>query len=106
MATLSVQDILNAIYDGTNFNIKVDQDVVALNATVRASAALTATANESDQTVPSHTVKGVRIYLDITTVTGTTPTLDVKVELKDPVRSISGVGSGVGVGSGSRGLVT
>jgi hypothetical protein len=49
--------------------------------TIFASAARTATANSADQN--SSGAKGVHLVLDITVATGTTPTLDVKVQRKD-----------------------
>ena len=54
----------------------------ALESTVQASVAQTATYNGADQIIPP-TVRGVRIFLDITAVSGTIPTLDIKVQMKD-----------------------
>lgn len=53
------------------------------NATLQvfASAARTSTANSSD--FENRTSRGVRLFLDITAASGTTPTLDVKVQSKD-----------------------
>tara|TARA_R100000963_G_C4607021_1_gene78717 strand:- start:184 stop:585 length:402 start_codon:yes stop_codon:yes gene_type:complete len=48
------------------------------------SAARTATANSDDIVAPS-TAKGVRLFLDITAASGSSPTLDVKVQAKDPL---------------------
>jgi len=51
--------------------------------TVLASAARTATTNSDDQqNLDAH---GARFYLNITAVSGSSPTLDVKVQAKDPV---------------------
>lgn len=54
------------------------------NVTIRASSGLTATANGADITTPGP-AKGVLLTLDITAVSGTSPTLDVKLQTKDPV---------------------
>lgn len=49
--------------------------------TIFASASRTASANSDDF---SHIgFKGVRLFLDVSAVTGTTPTLDVKIQAKD-----------------------
>lgn len=55
----------------------------ALEKTIQASLAKTATFNTPDELMPP-TVKGVRVYLDVTAVSGTNPTLNVKVQVKDP----------------------
>ena len=52
-----------------------DQEVVF------SSSSRTATENSSD--MEQIGFKGVRLFLDISAVTGTTPTLDVKVQAKD-----------------------
>lgn len=51
-----------------------------------ASAARTTNENSNEQVnSPSQfRYKGVRLFLDITAVTGTNPTLDVKLQAKDP----------------------
>jgi len=49
---------------------------------VLGSAARTVTLNSPDQENPA--CRGVRLYLDVTAASGTTPTLDVKVQTKDP----------------------
>lgn len=46
------------------------------------SAARTVTFNSDDQ--PNIEGKGLALFLDITAFAGTTPTLNVKVQLKDP----------------------
>ena len=51
--------------------------------TVLASAARTATANSSD--MENRAARGVRLFLNVSAVSGTTPTLDVKVQVKDPI---------------------
>ena len=51
--------------------------------TVFASAARTATANSSD--MENRAARGVRLFLAVTAASGTTPTLDVKVQVKDPI---------------------
>lgn len=51
--------------------------------TVLASGALTTTTNGTDQINTNY--RGVIWTMDITAVTGTTPTLDVKAQLKDPL---------------------
>lgn len=56
----------------------------ALEVTVRASSVDITTFNTADQKMPP-TVKGVRIFLDVSLVSGTNPTLNVKVQVKDPV---------------------
>ncbi len=48
---------------------------------VFSSAARTTTTNSSD--VSKITGKGVKLYLDITAASGSTPTLDLKVQAKD-----------------------
>lgn len=53
--------------------------------TVLASASRTATANSGDQL--SSGASGIHLVLDVTVVTGTGPTLDVKIQRKD---SLSG----------------
>ena len=47
-----------------------------------ASAAFTATAGRTAQVNRGH--RGVRIYVDVSAVSGTSPTLDYKVQTKDP----------------------
>lgn len=47
------------------------------------SAARTATTNGADQNNVRH--RGVQLVLDITAVSGTAPTLDVKVQCKDDI---------------------
>ena len=50
------------------------------------SASRTATVNGADQeTEGAH---GVHLVLDVTAVTGTTPTLDVTIERKDPLSGV------------------
>lgn len=44
---------------------------------------ITATAATTDQT--NYDARGVTIYLNITAASGTSPTLDVKLQIKDPV---------------------
>ena len=56
-----------------------------LQATVFASAVRTATANSADQNNVS--ARGALLTLDITAASGTTPTLDITIEAKDPVSS-------------------
>lgn len=51
--------------------------------TVLASAAQTADVQTAAQDNPS--ARGVRLYLDITAASGTSPTLDGDVEVQDPV---------------------
>jgi len=53
------------------------------NVTVFESAARAATANGGD--MENRTGKGVRLFLDITAASGTTPTLDVKIQGKDAI---------------------
>lgn len=69
-----------------SFNADVSPDgVLEVNAlaTVFASAARTATANSTDQT--NYAGRGVICLLDITAASGTTPTLDIKLQYKDSV---------------------
>lgn len=47
------------------------------------SAARTATANSDD--IDNYAARGARCVLDITAASGTTPTLDVKLQSKDPI---------------------
>lgn len=51
--------------------------------TVFASAARTATTNSTD--MENRGARGVRLFLAVTAASGTTPTLDVKVQVKDPI---------------------
>ena len=53
---------------------------------ILSSSARTSTTNSDDQVAPDG-AKGVRLYLDISARSGTSPTLDVKVQAKD---SLSG----------------
>ena len=50
-------------------------------ATVFASAARTTTTNSSD--ITNYNARGARFTLDITAASGTSPTLDVKMQMKD-----------------------
>lgn len=52
-------------------------------ATVFASAARTSTTNSTDQV--NRFARGVRLHLNISAASGTTPTLDLKVQTKDAV---------------------
>lgn len=51
--------------------------------TVLASAARTTTTSSAD--LVNYDARGVRLYLDVSAASGTTPTLDCKVQGKDPV---------------------
>lgn len=51
--------------------------------TLLASAVRTASGNSDD--FINVACRGIQLYLDITAVTGTTPTMDVKLQAKDPV---------------------
>lgn len=51
--------------------------------TVFESAARTATTNSTD--MENRGARGVRLFLAVTAASGTTPTLDVKVQVKDPI---------------------
>ena len=53
--------------------------------TVFASAARTATTTNSADQDNDPQQKGIRLFLDITAVSGTSPTLDVKLQIKDPL---------------------
>ena len=53
--------------------------------TVFASAARTATTTNSSDQSNDPQQKGVRLFLDLTAVSGTSPTLDLKLQVKDPV---------------------
>lgn len=53
-----------------------------MNFAILTSAARTATGQTGDFTVPG---RGMTLFLDISAASGTTPTLDVKVQAKDPV---------------------
>ena len=52
---------------------------------VFASAARTATTTNSDDIDNDPQQKGVKLFLDITAVSGTSPTLDIKLQVKDPL---------------------
>jgi len=56
---------------------------LAQQATLHTSAAETATVTGAD--VDTEQLGSANFYLDVTAVTGTTPTLDVKIQEKDPV---------------------
>lgn len=62
-----------------------DAGILRTNAavTVFATAARTVTANSTDQV--NYAAKGIYLVLDITAASGTTPTLDVKLQGLDPV---------------------
>ena len=53
--------------------------------TVFASAARTATTTNSSDQDNDPQQKGVRLFLDITAASGTSPTLDIKLQVKDPL---------------------
>lgn len=83
---------LAAVVEGRNTSggstpLQVDDyGVLAANAdpaAVFASAARTATANSTDQV--NYSGKGVVCLLDITAASGTSPTLDIKLQYKDTV---------------------
>lgn len=77
-------DALFSVYDATS-----DETVVLApnaEATVLASAVRTATANSADQV--NRFARGVRLFLNITAASGTAPTLDIKVQTKDPVSGV------------------
>ena len=75
--------------DGDRADLQVDVNGrlqtadVNSEATLFASAARTSTTNGTDQT--NRYARGVRLLLDITVASGTSPTLVVKVQSKDPV---------------------
>jgi len=56
---------------------------LAQQATLHTSAAETATVTGAD--VDTEQLGSANFYLDVTAATGTTPTLDVKIQEKDPV---------------------
>ena len=56
---------------------------LAQQATLHTSAAETVTVTGAD--VDTEQLGSANFYLDVTAVTGTTPTLDVKIQEKDPV---------------------
>ena len=56
---------------------------LAQQATLHISAAETATVTGAD--VDTEQLGSANFYLDVTAVTGSTPTLDVKIQEKDPV---------------------
>lgn len=75
LVTLAAQYLFN----GTTWDRRRNNAVVA----VRASAALTATTDSADQT--NQNGKGLVSHLDITAVSGTTPTLDITFrEVNEP----------------------
>jgi hypothetical protein len=75
--------------------------------TVFSSGAITATTNSNDQ--QNLGAKGIRLTLDITAATGTTPTLDVKLQSKDFVSGkyvdITGAAFAQKTGTGTDDLV-
>jgi len=86
--------IMIAGSDGTNAQrIKTDANGVvqvqlvqtAQEVTVLASAARTASGDTSATPVDVKKFKEAVFFLDVTAVSGTTPTLDVKIKTKDPV---------------------
>lgn len=80
---VSNADALIEAYDSTSDSVVAWEPNA--QATVLASAVRTSTANSDDQV--NRFARGVRLYLDVTAASGTTPTLDVKVQTKDPVSS-------------------
>ncbi len=64
-----------------NFQTRKQETGIKADDTVFASAARTTTSNSLD--IASKGSKRVRLYLDITAASGTTPTLDLKVQAKD-----------------------
>jgi len=54
-----------------------------IEATVLSSAARTASGNSADQT--NHNARGILIIIDVTAVSGTSPTLQIRVQAKCPV---------------------
>ena len=69
----------NALFNGTAWD-KVRNNV---EATVFASAARTTTTNSADQT--NFNRRGARFFLSVTAASGTTPTLNVKIQTKDSI---------------------
>lgn len=67
----------NALFNETTW----DRQRGNVEITLLASAARTATANTADQTNYNH--RGAVFTLDVTVVSGTTPTLDVKIQALD-----------------------
>lgn len=65
------------LFNGTTW----DRSRNNVEVTVLASAARTSTTNSAD--LVNYNARGVRIFLDITAASGTTPTLDLKVQSKD-----------------------
>lgn len=68
-----------------SINTIIKNDQTKAIVTVFASAARTATTTNSSDQDNDPQQKGVRLFLDITAVSGTSPTLDVKLQVKDPV---------------------
>lgn len=73
--------VLPFLFNGVTW----DRNRNNVTATIFASAARTATANSTDQT--NYNARGALLTLDITAASGTTPTLDITIEAKDPVSS-------------------
>jgi len=70
---------LNRAFSGSQWNRWRNNT----EATVLPSATRTASGNSADQT--NYNAKGVILYIDVTAVSGTSPTLDVYITVKDPI---------------------
>ena len=74
MATNDSKPSVSRVYDELLFDPSI---------TLHVSGAETVTHNNDDST--NWVSKGVRLFLDITVAAGTSPTLDIKVQVKDPL---------------------
>ena len=78
--------------DGDRADVQMDVNGRLITANVNREATIFASAARTQPSSPFNSAdqtnrwgRGVRLYLDITAAGGTTPTLDVKVQTKDPV---------------------
>lgn len=73
------QSVSQLLYNGTGYDRKRGN----VQGTLLASAARTASVNSADTTV--YNASKLAVFLDVTAVSGTTPTLNVVVKARDPV---------------------
>lgn len=83
MAIIRDTTSLDTNYGYANDGVTATKEIKNDALTVFTSAARTTTTNGSDLTNVG--ARGVMLVLDVTAASGTTPTLDVKLQYKDPV---------------------
>jgi hypothetical protein len=80
--TAFVLQTAGSLYNGTSYDRQRNNN----EPSVLASAARTTSANSAD--LVNYNARGVRLFLDVSAQSGTTPTLDVKVQVKDSVSGL------------------